>query len=180
MVVVGGGKGVTCVAAARAAGEHGRVTAFEGGAAQVDMALRTIALNRLSHLIDVHHAIVGPAISVYDSSADVKRIAASELPACDVLELDCEGAEVDILQNMTITPRVILVETHGMYGSTSPLCTALLEAKGYRVTPLGLAEPRVADYCEQNDIRILAGERSPMQEPAKAAKDLSPERRPEA
>ena len=35
-----------------------------------------------------------------------------ELPSCDVLELDCEGSEIDILRRMVITPRVIIVEIH--------------------------------------------------------------------
>ena len=34
-----------------------------------------------------------------------------------MLELDCEGAEVEILRELTIQPRVILVETHVLYGA---------------------------------------------------------------
>jgi hypothetical protein len=44
-------------------------------------------------------------------------ISPAELPECDILELDGEGAESLILRNMTIRPRVIAVETHGVYGA---------------------------------------------------------------
>lgn len=34
------------------------------------------------------------------------------MPDCDVLELDCEGAELGILNNINVRPRVITVEIH--------------------------------------------------------------------
>jgi hypothetical protein len=72
-----------------------------------------------------------------------------------VLELDCEGAEIDILQAMIVRPRVILVETHGLYGAPSALVTSLLEQRNYTVSPRGVAESRVQVYCEEHDIRVV-------------------------
>jgi hypothetical protein len=69
---------------------------------------------------------------------------ASQLPSCDVLQLDCEGAEVGILREMTIQPRVILVETHGVFGAPTNLAASVLEKRGYVVSDRGLAEPRLA------------------------------------
>jgi hypothetical protein len=34
------------------------------------------------------------------------------LPQADVIEMDCEGAELEIIENLSIRPRVITVETH--------------------------------------------------------------------
>jgi hypothetical protein len=53
----------------------------------------------------------------------------SELPPCNVLELDCEGAEVEILREMNIQPRVILVETHDHFSAGNSRERAGLTAK---------------------------------------------------
>jgi hypothetical protein len=74
-----------------------------------------------------------------------------------VLELDCEGAEVEILRELTIQPRVILVETHGLYGAPTHLVASLLEKRGYVISHRGVAEPRAADHCTKHDIRVLLG-----------------------
>jgi len=39
-------------------------------------------------------------------------IPSNQLPDCDVLEMDCEGADTSILSNLNIRPRVIIVEIH--------------------------------------------------------------------
>ena len=52
---------------------------------------------------------------------------------------------------MNITPRVILVETHGLFGAPSTKVRHLLEATGYDV----VAEPRLVEPCKEHDIRIL-------------------------
>ena len=58
---------------------------------------------------------------------------------------------------MMIQPRVILVETHGLYGAPTALVASLLEKRGYVVSDRGLAEPRLLDSCTKNDIRVLLG-----------------------
>ncbi|GLK72504.1 hypothetical protein KHC23_15930 [Ancylobacter dichloromethanicus] len=158
IVIVGGGAGITAVVAGRLVGESGRVICFEGSKRQVDLIRGTIAINGLADRVTIRHAIVGPAIGVYGEAGAAASLSAADIPPCDVLELDCEGSEIDILQNLAFSPRIMLVETHGMYGASSELCEQLLEARGYRVATLGYAEPRVAAFCESNDIRILAGE----------------------
>jgi hypothetical protein len=81
----------------------------------------------------------------------------SQLPQCDVLQLDCEGAEAEILRELTIQPRVVLVETHGLYGAPTDLIASLLKKRGYVVSDRGLAEPNLIDHCTRNDIRVLLG-----------------------
>lgn len=71
----------------------------------------------------------------------------SQLPPCDLLELDCEGVEVEILRGMIIQPRVILVETHGMYGAPADLIASLLEQRGYAVSDPG--------WEQRSDLRVL-------------------------
>src|SRR5262245_44490691 len=52
-------------------------------------------------------------------------------------------------------PRVILVETHGLYGARTNLVALLLENRGYIVSDLGPAEHN--DHCEKLGIRVLLG-----------------------
>jgi hypothetical protein len=106
--------------------------------------------------VTVRHSLVGPAIDVY--GADVgPELAISELPDCDVLEMDCEGSEVAILTQMTIRPRAILVETHGNLNAPTYEVRSILEFMDYDVTDLGWAEPRLLDLCQHRDIRVLMG-----------------------
>jgi hypothetical protein len=151
------GFGVTAVVAALRTGPSGTVQCFEGSKQQVRLAQQTAARNRVNN-ISIRHAVVAKSISVYGIGSDVGAVLPpSQLPPCDVLELDCEGAEVEILREMTIQPRVILVETHGLYGAPTHLVASLLEKRGYVISHRGVAEPSAAHHCTVHDIRVLLG-----------------------
>jgi hypothetical protein len=157
VVIVGAGFGVTAVVAALRTGPAGTVQCFEGSKQHVRLAQQTAVRNGVTN-ISIHHAVVAKSISVYGIGSDVGAVLPpSQLPTCDVLELDCEGAEVDILRELTSQPRVILVETHGLYGAPTHLVASLLEKRGYVISHLGIAEPRAVDHCTKNDIRVLLG-----------------------
>src|SRR5262249_53215960 len=141
VVIVGAGVGVTAVVAAQLA-KSGIVQCYEGGGKQVRLARETITRNGVS--VIVHHAVVGKPIAAFDSDFG-PVLPPSQLPECDVLEMDCEGAEVDILREMVIRPRAILVETHGNFDAPSNLVASLLEQRGYSVSDKGLVEPRLGD-----------------------------------
>ncbi len=157
VVVVGGGMGVTAAAAAIEAGAQGSVECFEGSADQTPVVRQTAGANGVAHRVKVHHAVVGPPIQVYGDNVHGPSLDPADLPDCDVLELDCEGAEVGILRRLAIRPRVVLVETHGLYGASSAVVRALLEDLGYHVEDLGMAEPSLPDICADGDVRVLAG-----------------------
>lgn len=162
VIIVGGGEGVTAVVAAKAVGETGSVVCFEGSSWNVRKVQATAARNKVARRLRVEHAIVGEAIAVYGAADQLSAVVVSpaELPECDILELDCEGAEILILRNMTIRPRVIAVETHGVYGAPTEMVKELLEKMNYAVEEWGLAEPRIAEDCEAHDIRILVGKQN--------------------
>jgi hypothetical protein len=159
VVVVGGGEGVTATIAAQTAGESGSVVCFEGAGEGVAKVEATARRNSVHQRTSVRHAVVGMPINIHGSEESQSNVVVdpAELPECDVLELDCEGAEIAILTNMTIHPRSVLVETHGLFGASSAKVRQLLEARGYKVIDFGWAEPRVAAACKTHDIRILAG-----------------------
>lgn len=159
IVIVGGGVGVTAVAAAKIAGREGHVVCYEGGLEEFDLVRRTVQLNNVADRVTVRHAVVGEGAHVYGSSENATRIRPELLPECELLELDCEGSELGILSSMTIRPRTVLVETHGNFDAPSAACKELLRKLGYEVSDLGLAEPRYADICINNDVRVLLGSR---------------------
>ncbi len=135
------------------------MTGYEGALAQVDCTRATLAANGTCNAT-IHHAIVASPIGVYgDRTAYGEIVPPAALPECDVLEMDCEGSEIEILQKMTIRPRAVLVETHGIFGASTDSVAALLTGLGYAVTDLGWAEPYLLRECTQNDIRVLQGVR---------------------
>ena len=160
VTIIGGGEGVTTVVAANAVGETGSVVCYEGSKWCVQKVKATAARNKVSkRQLTVNHAIVGEAISVYGGPEDhaARVVTPEDLPECDVLALDCEGAEILILRNLKFRPRAIAVESHGIYGAPSKLVRELLEQLDYAVVDCGVAEPRDPQGCDANDIRVLLG-----------------------
>ncbi len=162
VVVVGGGHGVTAAVAAVAAGPGGHVDAFEAGDEMLPKIRRTLAATGVDTTVTLHHAVVGAAHGVYgDTTAAV--VAAGSLPACDVLVMDCEGAEREILTDLAraeARPRVLLVETHGIFGAPTADVRRLVEALGYTVTRDEIAESGLAEVCLRNDVRVLTALRT--------------------
>lgn len=137
VVVVGGGKGVSTVAAANQVGSDGEVTVYEGGTEGIREIEQTLRLNRMTDRTNVEHAVVGTAIDVYGDSGTAKHVAPAALPACDILELDCEGAELEILRDLEIRPRTIIVETHAYLDAPEEAVREELERLGYETVDRG-------------------------------------------
>ena len=157
VVIVGAGLGVTAVVAALRAGPLGTVQCFEASKQFVGFARKTAARNKATN-VRVHHAVVAKSIFVLGSGRDVGAVMPpSQLPPCNVLQLDCEGAEAEILRGLIIRPRAILVETHGVFGAPTDLVASLLEKRGYVVSDRGVTEPRMAQQHTKQDIRVLLG-----------------------
>lgn len=130
VTVVGGGFGVSAVVAAHHATS---VVVYEGGLEMVDRVRDTAALNRVEDQIDVRAAFVGDDIDLYGAAVADERVAPSELEACDVLEMDCEGAEETILKDLEVRPRVIIVECHPQFGVDPSAIAQTLEERGYDI-----------------------------------------------
>lgn len=157
VLVVGGGMGVTCTVAAKLVAPNGHVQCIEGGVDQVAAIKKTAALNHAA--VEVRHGFVGMSKYVYSSTSGAENVRISDLPDCDILELDCEGAELEILRAMTLSPRAIIVECHGAHGASTEQVAQQLRGRGYKVEHLGVAEPRFAAVCEENDIKVLLATR---------------------
>jgi hypothetical protein len=136
VVVIGGGNGITAVRAAKLVGDSGDVTIFEGGKESVDVINDVIEINDVSHLCEVHHAIVGKERNVYGGeSTKAEIIKPEKIPDCDVLELDCEGSEIDVLRELPIQPRAIIAELHPWNFQDKPdTILEILTELGYELT----------------------------------------------
>jgi hypothetical protein len=157
VVVVGGGWGVTACVAAEAVGKSGKVICYEGNLRNAERTRRAAELNEVADRLEVVSAIVARDVGIYDGQKAGKVLDPEALPPCRILQLDCEGAEIDIFKGMKIEPEIIIVETHGFLGTPTDSVAETLEQRGYEVRHMGWAEPRVADFCRENDICCLLG-----------------------
>ena len=154
VVIVGGGKGVTTSIASKLTGPTGRVICYEASKQSVNAIKNTIAYNAVPDNIEVINKCVGEPISVWGDLTD-KVIQPNQLPQCELLELDCEGAEKKILNELSIRPEIILVETHGIFNSSTKEIVGLLQNIGYKIVNTEVAEVDLEQYCIENDIRVI-------------------------
>lgn len=157
VVIVGGGYGVTAVEAGNQVGNDGSVVVYEGSPMWARRAEETVRLNECENVASVQQAVVGPNINVYDggTTEDVETLPPDSLPQCDVLELDCEGAELDILRELNHRPKKIFVESHGMHGAPSSKVREILEDMSYDVISTTVADDSKRDSCQDNDVLVL-------------------------
>lgn len=156
VVIVGGGWGVTAVKAAQNVGSSGKVTVYEGADKQVKYVQETTKKHNVSDRVNIIHGIVGPKICLNSEEKNAARVSPEQLPECDVLELDCEGAEIEILENLTIRPRVILVESHGIHDASSSKVEGLLNELSYSVKSKEVADRGREKSCLHKDVYTLA------------------------
>lgn len=135
VVIIGGGNGVTAVRSAKIVGSGGEVIVFEGGEESVERCEKVIDMNEVGDICTVNYAIVGQERNVYGgSTTGAEIVTPSDLPECDVLEIDAEGAEIDIINELEDLPEVIIFELHPWLYSESPeKPIELLEGMGYEM-----------------------------------------------
>lgn len=155
VAIVGGGWGVSAAVAANQAGSDGTIHVYEGSEVGVDRVNETARLNRVVERISVEHAIVGTEISLLSDSGGAPIMPAAEIDKCDVLVLDCEGAELTILGQIVERPSIIIVETHGFLGAPVSAVEKKLKHLGYGINSRKIAEPDQRVFCEENDIHVL-------------------------
>lgn len=131
--IVGGGWGVSSVVAARVVRPVGSVTVFEAGIDQIEHIRETLVVNNLSEFIDVNHSVVGEPRSVWGEFGKAERISGKDLPSCDALILDCEGAEAKILPELNTHPETIIVETHSFLDAPEEEIRDILRDMGYEI-----------------------------------------------
>lgn len=159
VVIVGGGKGVTTCIASLRAGINGTIVCYEASRESYKRIKKTLSYNSIPGNIELINKCVGEPVSVWGQFNEEDIIAPVELPECDLLELDCEGAEKKILREMAISPNIILVETHGIYKSCTNEIEELLKELDYKIESISIADIRSEEYCLKNDIKVIAARR---------------------
>lgn len=159
VVIVGGGWGVSTVVAARQVGNTGHVITFEGSLDAVENIENTTNLNGVIDTVSIQHSVVAEAISLRGAENGAKIVAPDELPDCDILVLDCEGAERNILEEMDIRPSSIVVETHRIFGAPEVQIREQAEKLQYTIVEKSIAEKRLRSVCEENGIHVLTAKR---------------------
>lgn len=135
IVIVGGGEGITATLQARSCGPKGSAKVFEAQKERVELIRDNFDLNNVAGWSSVVHCLVksddssGRQLQEYDGEI----LSPKSLPECDVLELDCEGAEVEILSEMESRPRDVFVETHGVWDGPKDEVCSLLKSNGYEI-----------------------------------------------
>lgn len=152
--VVGSGLCVSTVKAANEVGDGGRVISFEASKHWFENASETVRLSLVEHIVELKHEIFRSANNVFKGTGDTSKVSQKEyLRQCDILELDCEGAELGIIQLMSERPTTIIVETHGFLESSIADVTALLTEHGYDIVD------KKPENLE-NDVMVLRAELS--------------------
>ena len=131
VVNVGGGYGVSTVIAAHHVGPLGRVETFEPATDLIEPLRDTTEMNQVADRVEVIHAAIGPPKHTKGSIDEAEVLSPSELPECDVLILDCDGAEEAIVPRLQIQPRDLVIESHPRYGVDTYELVSTLESMGY-------------------------------------------------
>lgn len=131
VALVGGGTGVSTVTAARQVGPSGSVTVFEGAATEAEKVRETVRVNDVASRVTVIHAVVSDVENLRDEPGDAAARSPADLPACDALVLDCEGAEAEIIPALRRRPDRLIVETHGGLGAPPDAVARDLRDAGY-------------------------------------------------
>jgi hypothetical protein len=143
VVEVGSGYGVCTIWAAR---QGASVTGYEGSSEMVEVVRDAVVVNSeihdidFSERIDVRHALVGEGIDVWGSTAEAAVVHPSDLPSCDVLILDCEGAETDIVPAVVGNPSRAIVEVHPQFDADTETIRETFASAGYETTVYELDE----------------------------------------
>ncbi len=103
--------------------------------------------------VNLENSIVGNKGELFGEEGDADRIKPSDLPESDILEIDVEGAEIPILEQLKINPDIILVESHGFLDSPTEEVENTLESIGYEI--LEVREAETKPHLQQKDIKII-------------------------
>jgi hypothetical protein len=156
VVICGGGYGVTAVKAAEKLKKSSQLRVYEASESKMGKIKTTLEKNDISDT-EIKHGIVGPEVNIWGSSESANRIEPADLPSCDVLELDIEGSEIEVLRNLEISPRIIIVESHGFLGSKTTEVKKILQEKGYKILDEKLAEK--TQHAKENDVKVITGKK---------------------
>jgi len=133
VLIIGAGNGVSMTVAARNTCPEGRVVGYEAGRQHTDHARETIAANGYSDCCTVHHAVIGEVNEAWSPPESADVVSPSDLPDCEFVQMNCEGAELKILREFDIRPAAMHVQVHECFGAPVDAVEAELDRLGYSI-----------------------------------------------
>lgn len=146
VVVIGGGAGVSSYYAAKSS-KTGKLIIFEASEDKAELVKKTLSDNGITEF-DVVHGLFYEAKSVRGELGSSSVLTAKDIPSCDVLVMDCEGAEKKIVEDLDNWPEKIIVETHGCFDSPTNYVVQRLEARNYCVELVGVEN-------QEKDVKVF-------------------------
>lgn len=116
VVIIGGGWGVSTIIAAEQVGKSGQIITYEAAEKMYKRTEKSTELNNVNNISTTIHAIVSDDVRLEGNGQqnDADVIPGNEIPDCDVLMVDCDGAEFEILADVEIRPELIILEHHAV------------------------------------------------------------------
>jgi predicted nicotinamide N-methyase len=146
VTVIGGGWGISSIVAEEEGAK--RVTTYEACSDQVQLIQETLDLNNSSNVTVIGASVTKTVNNTIGDDVAQETINPNELSKVDTMIIDAEGAEIEILDNLSNYPDKIVVETHGIFGCPTKEVKSLLQSKGYQVEKTGT-------HVKEEDVCIL-------------------------
>lgn len=141
VTIIGGGYGLNALYIAEQVGKDGSMKIFEADSNKIELLKKTLDYHSISTEYNIKHGIVGKGYRIMGDGIEGSVIEPEQLQECDVLEMDCEGAELEIIKNMQIRPNLLIIEQHPQLDmspySSSDLIPNILKHMGYSVGIFG-------------------------------------------
>lgn len=141
VTIIGGGHGVTSLAAEQ---QGGRVTVYEPSPRLASRLCRRVNGKVVCEGFYEDKNVYG------DGST---RLTGADIERCDVLVLDCEGVEHKVIRDLKESPRVVVVETHGFLGAPKNVVWEELSNIGFDVCVVALQDKDRGVWVLQGDKR---------------------------
>jgi hypothetical protein len=153
ILAVGVGSGISLIHNCKKDRVSEAFIGIDGSRDQIEIAKDNARLNKVDFSkFKLIEGYVGNPTNIYgsDNQKTTKIIDINQFNF-DILELDCEGSEIEILQDLTARPRHIIVEMHPIFRSIDiDVFLDSMRNKGYE---LGKAYTINGDFVESMDIR---------------------------
>lgn len=116
ILAIGVGKGLSLIHNVKTNPQLVRYTVIEGSKEQIGCAKRNAILNSVpDEKYEIIYGYAGSIDSIYGKPQnDLVKYDINSFEY-DVLELDCEGSEIDIINELTYLPRFLIIEFHPMF-----------------------------------------------------------------
>lgn len=146
---IGGGEGITASHMAEK-GDH--VVIAEPAKQMIEKINSTMSLsNHENYEVKPWLFYSSPEEDIWGNlHSETEQKTGEDIPKCDVLEMDCEGAELPILRDIEVCPRVLIVEVHCKKGIDYNEVIDTVEEKGYHI------DFEYIDYYDRNTRHFVA------------------------